>query len=150
MPKTTTLADKEALLAKMQADRQALARPVPRRSTPSLGATGAAWARTTALAAGAALGWPPFLKQPLRAMTAVALRDRFSELLARSQVRRVSGPLHDPDLARLAKSISEVREAAARSASEREIEQLRVQLDQQVRHLRALRASRDAAPAAAP
>lgn len=146
MSKTTTQADKLALLAKMEGDRQALARPVaPHR--PVRSTVGAAWARTTALAAGAALGWPPFLKQPLRAMTAVALRDRFTELLRRSQVRRVSGPLHDPDLARLAKTIAEVREAAARLADEREIEQLRQQLDEQVRQLRAMRAARNVVPA---
>ncbi|WP_313622819.1 hypothetical protein [Achromobacter sp.] len=150
MPKTTTLADKQALLAKMERDRQALARPAPlSKPTSSLSAAGAAWARTTALAAGAAIGWPPFLRQPLRAMAAVALRDRFSELLTRSQVRRVSGPLHNPDLARLAKSIEDVREAAARSASEREIEQLRLQLDEQVRRLRALREPRSATPGVA-
>lgn len=153
MPKTTTFADKEALLAKMQRDRQALAGPA-RRSPPHDAAAGA-WARTIALAVGATLGWPPFLKQPLRAMAVVALRARLSEVLIRSKVRRVSGPLHDPnlapelaadlapDLARVAAAISDVQAATARSASPQEIEHLRLQLDAQVRRLRALRASPD-------
>lgn len=145
MPKTTTSADKQALLAKMQRDRQALAGPA-RRSPPHDAAAGA-WARTIALAVGAMLGWPPFLKQPLRAMAVVALRARLSEFLIRSKVRRVSGPLHDPDLApdlaRLAAAISDVQAATARSASSQEIEHLRLQLDAQVRRLRALRASPD-------
>ncbi len=137
MPKTTTLADKEALLAKMERDRQALDIPMPRRVP--LGRAGGAWARTAALAAGATLGWPRFLRQPLRAMAAVAMRDRFAELMGRMQVRRVSDPMSAPELARLEKMMAEVRAAAARSADDAEIERLRAQLDLQVARLRKLR-----------
>lgn len=135
---TTTLADKVALLAKMERDRQALAVPM-RRSAPR-STVGAAWARTAALAAGATLGWPRFLRQPLRAMAAVAMRDRVSELMGRMQVRRVSNPMPDPDMARLEKMVEAVRAAAERSADDAEIERLRAQLDDQVRRLRTARA----------
>ncbi|AVJ29138.1 hypothetical protein [Achromobacter spanius] len=138
MPKTTTLADKVALLAKMERDRQALAVPM-RRSSPR-STVGAAWARTAALAAGATLGWPSFLRQPLRAMAAVAMRDRVSELMGRMQVRRVSNPMPDPDMARLEKLMADVRDVAERSADDAEIERLRAQLDDQVRRLRTARA----------
>lgn len=137
MPKTTTLADKEALLAKMERDRQALDVPMPRRVP--LNRAGGAWARTAALAAGATLGWPRFLRQPLRAMAAVAMRDRVAELMGRMQVRRVSDPMSDPELARLEKMMADVRAAAARSADDAEIERLRAQLDLQVARLRKLR-----------
>lgn len=148
MPKTTTLADKQALLAKMERDRQELAASAtPATRGVRFGRSGAAWARTTALAAGAALGWPPFLKQPLRAMTAVALRDRFTELLNRSHVRRVSGTLSDADIARLTTLIADLRAAAARSAAPDEIEPLRSQLDAQVRRLRAMQGASTGVPA---
>jgi hypothetical protein len=137
MPKMTTLADKEALLAKMERDRQALAVPMARSAPRST--AGGAWARTAALAAGATLGWPRFLRQPLRAMAAVAMRDRVNELMGRMQVRRVSNPLPDPDMARLEKMVEEVRAAAARSADDAEIERLRAELDDQVRRLRTAR-----------
>lgn len=142
MPKTTTLADKEALLAKMERDRQALDVPMPRRLP--LNRAGGAWARTAALAAGATLGWPRFLRQPLRAMAAVAMRDRFAELMGRMQVRRVSDPMSDPELARLEKMMADVRAAAARSADDAEIERLRAQLDLQVARLRKLRVQQPA------
>lgn len=154
MPKTTTLADKEALLAKMERDRRALAIPMT-RSAPA-GRSGSAWARTAALAAGATLGWPRFLRQPLRAMAAVAMRHRFAELMGRMQVRRVSNPATDPDMERLLKMMADVRAAAVSSADEAEIERLRAELDAQVRLLRAARASRGvpaprtAAPVMAP
>jgi len=134
----TTLADKAALLAKMERDRQALSVPMARSAPRSK--VGGAWARTAALAAGASLGWPKFLRQPLRAMAAVALRDRVNELMGRMQVRRVSNPLPDPDMARLEKMVEEVRAAAVRSADDAEIERLRAQLDDQVRRLRTARA----------
>ena len=137
MPKTTTLADKEALLAKMERDRQALDIPRPRRVP--LNRAGGAWARTAALAAGATLGWPRFLRQPLRAMAAGAMRDRLAELMGRMQVRRVSDPMSDPELARLEKMMADVRAAAARSADDAEVERLRAQLDLQVARLRKLR-----------
>lgn len=137
MPKTTTLADKEALLTKMERDRQALDIPRPRRVP--LHRAGGAWARTAALAAGATLGWPRFLRQPLRAMAAVAMRDRLAELMGRMQVRRVSDPMSDPELARLEKMMADVRAAAARSADDAEVERLRAQLDLQVARLRKLR-----------
>lgn len=137
MPKTTTLADKEALLAKMERDRQALDIPRPRRVP--LNRAGGAWARTAALAAGATLGWPRFLRQPLRAMAAVAMRDRLAELMGRMQVRRVSDPMSDPELARLEKMMADVRAAAARSTDDAEVERLRAQLDLQVARLRKLR-----------
>lgn len=138
MPKMTTLADKEALLAKMERDRQALAVPMLRSAPRST--VGSAWARTAALAAGASLGWPRFLRQPLRAMAAVAMRDRVNELMGRMQVRRVSNPMPDPDMVRLEKMVEEVRAAAARLADDAEIERLRAQLDDQVRKLRTARA----------
>ncbi|CAB3885086.1 hypothetical protein LMG26689_03687 [Achromobacter animicus] len=138
MPKMTTLADKAALLAKMERDRQALSVPMARSAPRSK--VGGAWARTAALAAGASLGWPKFIRQPLRAMAAVALRDRVNELMGRMQVRRVSNPLPDPDMTRLEKMIEEVRAAAVRSADDAEIERLRAQLDDQVRLLRTARA----------
>ncbi|MFJ3464210.1 hypothetical protein [Achromobacter spanius] len=148
MPKMTTLADKVALLAKMERDRQALAVPM-RRSTAPRNTVGAAWARTAALAAGATLGWPRILRQPLRAMAAVAMRDRVSELMGRMQVRRVSNPMPDPDMAKLEKMVEAVRAAALRTADDAEIERLRAQLDDQVRRLRtarALQASQAARP----
>lgn len=140
MSKTTTLADKEALLAKMERDRQALAIALP-RGVPAgrSGGPGGAWVRTAALAAGGALGWPRFLRQPLRAMAAIAMRDRVAELMRRLQVRRVSDPLPDPDLAQLATMVAQVRAAAAQSVDLAEIERLRAQLDEQVRRLRTLR-----------
>ncbi|HWL28896.1 MAG TPA: hypothetical protein VNQ97_08300 [Burkholderiaceae bacterium] len=140
MSKTTTLADKEALLAKMERDRQALAIALP-RGVPAgrSGGPGGAWVRTAALAAGGALGWPRFLRQPLRAMAAIAMRDRVAELMRRLQVRRVSDPLPDPDLAQLATMVAQVRAATAQSADLAEIERLRAQLDEQVRRLRTLR-----------
>lgn len=140
MPKTTTLADKEALLAKMERDRRALAIPMPRSA--HVGRSGSAWARTAALAAGATFGWPRFLRQPLRAMAAVAMRDRVAELMGRMQVRRISNPSSDPDMERLAKMMADVRAAAVSSADQAEIERLRSQLDAQVRQLRTARASR--------
>jgi hypothetical protein len=150
MHKATTLADKDALLAKMDRDRQALARPSLRRVPPVSSGLAGAWARTTALTAGAALGWPPFLKQPLRARAAVALRARFAELLERSQVRRVSGALTDPDMIQLATMISDVRAAALRATDEQEVEMLRAKLDAEVRRLRAVRAARNAMAPVAP
>lgn len=138
MPKMTTLADKEALLAKMERDRQALFVPMARGAPRSR--VGGAWARTAALAAGATLGWPRFLRQPLRAMAAVAMRDRINELMGRMQVRRVSNPMPDPDMAKLEKLVEAVRASALRSADDAEIERLRAQLDDQVRRLRTARA----------
>lgn len=138
MPKMTTLADKEALLAKMERDRQSLSVPMARSAPRSR--VGGAWARTAALAAGATLGWPPFLRQPLRAMAAVAMRDRINELMGRMQVRRVSNPMPDPDMAKLETMVEAVRAAALRSADDAEIERLRAQLDDQVRRLRTARA----------
>lgn len=143
MPKTTTLADKEALLAKMERDRRALAVPMSRRA--HVGKSGGAWARTAALAAGATFGWPRLLRQPLRAMAAVAMRDRVAELMGRMQVRRISDPPTDPDMERLAKLMADVRAAAVSSADKAEIERLRSQLDAQVRQLRTARASRNLA-----
>ena len=153
MPKTTTLADKEALLAKMERDRRALAIPMPRSATARR--SGSAWARTAALAAGATFGWPRFLRQPLRAMAAVAMRDRVAELMGRMQVRRISDPPSDPDMAALVKMMADVRAAAVSSEDQAEIERLRTQLDAQVRQLRTARASRNlttplAAPGSAP
>jgi len=137
MPKTTTQADKQALLAKMDRDRReladAFARAAPARS-PAKG-----WGTATALTAGAALGWPSFLKQPLRAMAAVAVRDRLAAVLRRRHVRRASGALPDADVAQLAKLAADLRAASARSADAHEIERLRRQLDELVRRLRALR-----------
>ncbi|WP_434643978.1 hypothetical protein [Achromobacter piechaudii] len=151
MPKTTTQADKDALLAKMEEDREALRRAAPRFSrSPSFGLAGAAWAKTTALTAGAALGWPSFLKKPLRAAAAVALRARFAELLERRNTRRVSGALPASEVDRLTRMIAELRAATARvqvaeasvgleaEAQAQEIERLRIQLDEQVTRLRAL------------
>ncbi|MGE8635353.1 MAG: hypothetical protein ACN6P8_17565 [Achromobacter piechaudii] len=151
MPKTTTQADKDALLAKMEEDREALRRAAPRFSrSPSFGLAGAAWAKTTALTAGAALGWPSFLKKPLRAAAAVALRARFAELLERRNTRRVSGALPVSEVERLTGMIAELRAATARvqvaeasvgleaETQAQEIERLRIQLDEQVTRLRAL------------
>jgi len=139
MPKTTTPADKQALLAKMDRDRReladAFARAVPADS-PAKG-----WGTATALTAGAMLGWPSFLKQPLRAMAAVAVRDRLAALLRRRHVRRASGALPDADVAQLAKLAADLRVAAAGSADPGEVERLRAQLDEHVRRLRALRAA---------
>src|SRR5690606_40797296 len=58
----TTQADKQALLAKMEQDRRELADAFGRATGPDPSARG--WASTTALAAGAVVGWPPFLKKP--------------------------------------------------------------------------------------
>ncbi|MDX3984443.1 MAG: hypothetical protein QHC88_04230 [Achromobacter sp.] len=149
MPKTTTQADKDALLAKMEHDRQVLRRAgIASARSPSFGQAGAAWAKTTALAAGAALGWPPFLKQPLRAMTVVALRARVAELLDRRNTRRVSGILPAPEVERLTRLIAELRASMARlealgpevttGADAIEAERLRMQLDEHVQRLRAL------------
>lgn len=138
MSKTTTQADKDVLLAKMERDRELLAISLP-RSAP-VGRSAGGWARTAALAAGATLGWPRFLRRPLRAMAAVSLRDRVAELLSRAQVRRASNPEPDPDLVQLAKMVAQVRAAAARQADHAEIERLRVQLDEQVSRLRKARA----------
>ena len=148
MPKTTTLADKTILLEKMERDRQLLS-VAPARRVP-MSTAGAAWAKAAALTAGAALPWPGVLRQPLRAMAAVAMRERFAELLRRSHVRRASDHLTDPvlnpDLARLASKISEVHSAAERGADLAEIEALRVQLDAAVRDVRARRAARVGQP----
>ncbi|EFF73276.1 hypothetical protein [Achromobacter piechaudii] len=162
MPKTTTQADKDALLAKMEEDREALRRAAPRFSrSPSFGLAGAAWAKTTALTAGAALGWPSFLKKPLRAAAAVALRARFAELLERRNTRRVSGALPASEVERLTRMIAELRTATARvqvaeasvgleaEAQAREIERLRIQLDEQVARLRALQRKATVATVAA-
>lgn len=151
MSKTTTLADKQALLAKMERDRRALALALPRSARPERpGGAAAAWARTAALAAGASLGWPRFLRQPLRAMAAVAMRDRVAELMGRMQVRRVSNPLPDPDMLRLAKLIADVRAAAESAHDDAEIERLRALLDAQVSRLRTQRAPRPAPALTAP
>lgn len=162
MPKTTTQADKDALLAKMEEDREALRRAAPRFSrSPSFGLAGAAWAKTTALTAGAALGWPSFLKKPLRAAAAVALRARFAELLERRNTRRVSGALPASEVERLTRMIAELRTATARvqvaeasvgleaETQAREIERLRTQLDEQVTRLRALQRKATVATVAA-
>ncbi len=162
MPKTTTQADKDALLAKMEEDREALRRAAPRFSrSPSFGLAGAAWAKTTALTAGAALGWPSFLKKPLRAAAAVALRARFAELLERRNTRRVSGALPASEVERLTGMIAELRTATARvqvaeasvgleaEAQAQEIERLRIQLDEQVTRLRALQRKATVATVAA-
>ncbi|CAB3731733.1 hypothetical protein [Achromobacter piechaudii] len=162
MPKTTTQADKDALLAKMEEDREALRRAAPRFSrSPSFGLAGAAWAKTTALTAGAALGWPSFLKKPLRAAAAVALRARFAELLERRNTRRVSGALPVSEVERLTGMIAELRAATARvqvaeasvgleaEAQAQEIERLRTQLDEQVTRLRALQRKATVATVAA-
>lgn len=162
MPKTTTQADKDALLAKMEEDREALRRAAPRFSrSPSFGLAGAAWAKTTALTAGAALGWPSFLKKPLRAAAAVALRARFAELLERRNTRRVSGALPASEVERLTGMIAELRAATARvqiaeasvgleaETQAQEIERLRTQLDEQVTRLRALQRKATVATVAA-
>lgn len=162
MPKTTTQADKDALLAKMEEDREALRRAAPRFSrSPSFGLAGAAWAKTTALTAGAALGWPSFLKKPLRAAAAVALRARFAELLERRNTRRVSGALPASEVERLTRMIAELRTATARvqvaeasvgleaETQAQEIERLRTQLDEQVTRLRALQRKATVATVAA-
>ncbi|HYG43880.1 MAG TPA: hypothetical protein VEA17_13250 [Bordetella sp.] len=144
MPKTTTQADKQALLAKMESDRRELADAFGRAAfsgPPSKG-----WASTTALAAGAALGWPRFLKKPLRAMAVVAMRDRLASVLRRRHVRRVSAPLPDAEIARLAQLVADLRASAAQSADPQDIEQLRRQLDEHVHRLRALRAAGTDAP----
>jgi hypothetical protein len=86
------------------------------------------------------------LRQPLRAMAAVAMRDRVNELMGRMQVRRVSNPMPDPDMAKLEKMVEEVRAAAVRLADDAEIERLRAQLDDQVRRLRTARALRPLDP----
>ncbi|CAM3847344.1 DUF3618 domain-containing protein [Bordetella tumulicola] len=139
----TTQADRQALLVKMEHDRQELVRSFIR--TAPGGGSSAAWVKTTALAAGAALGWPPFLKQPLRAMTAVALRDRFADLLSRRHTRRVSDASRDADIAELTKLTSHLRASAATAADPQRIEQLRSQVDE---HVRRLRASRNDSPPA--
>ncbi|CAB3826416.1 hypothetical protein [Achromobacter piechaudii] len=162
MPKTTTQADKDALLAKMEEDREALRRAAPRFSrSPSFGLAGAAWAKTTALTAGAALGWPSFLKKPLRAAAAVALRARFAELLERRNTRRVSGALPASEVERLTGMIAELRAATApvqiaeasvgleAETQAQEIERLRIQLDEQVTRLRALQRKATVATVAA-
>ncbi|OZI73735.1 hypothetical protein [Bordetella genomosp. 2] len=148
MPKTTTQADKEALLAKMARERRELADAVGRAAPARQ--PGRGWAATTALAAGAAVGWPPFLRQPLRAMAAVAVRDRIASLWRRRRVRRASGPLPDAEIARLAQLVADLRAAAERADDPRAVEQLRLQLDEQVRRLRALRQAPADAPPPAP
>ncbi|MBV7483962.1 hypothetical protein [Bordetella sp. BOR01] len=144
MSKTTTQADKQALLAKMEHDRCELAEAFGRAALPGKASRG--WASTTALAAGAALGWPPFLKKPLRAMAMVAVRDRLASVLRRRHVRRASAPLPDAEIARLAQLVAELRASAARSADPGDIEQLRRQLDEHVHRLRALQAAAAEAP----
>ncbi|MCD0502779.1 hypothetical protein [Bordetella petrii] len=145
MPKITTPADKQALLDKMELDRRQLADAFARAAHAGKPSRG--WAATTALAAGAAVGWPPFLKQPLRAMATVAVRDRLASLLRRRHVRRASAPLPDEEVARLAQLVADLRAAAERAADAQEIEHLRAQLDAHVRRLRELQAARVGPPA---
>jgi|SRR5690606_18835909 hypothetical protein len=141
MSKTTTQADKLALLAKMERDRRELADAFGRLAAPPGSSRSKGWGSATALAAGAALGWPRFLKQPMRAMAMVAVRDRLASMLQRRKVRRVSAPLPDAEIASLAQQVADLRAAAARSADAQEIEALRHQLDEHVQRLRALRAA---------
>ncbi|MBO1110334.1 hypothetical protein [Bordetella petrii] len=136
MPKTTTQADKQALLAKMERDRRELADAFGRAAALANAPGAKGWASTAALAAGAALGWPRFLKQPLRAMAAVAVRDRLASVLKRRHVRRASAPLPDAEAASLAQRVAGLRAAAERSADAQEIEALRRELDEQVQRLR--------------
>lgn len=138
----TTQADKQALLAKMEQDRRELADAFGRVAGPDRSARG--WASTTALAAGAVVGWPPFLKKPLRAMAAMALRERLAGVLRRRRQRRVSAPLPDAEIAQLAKAMADLRLAAERAANPQEVERLRAELDAQVLRLRELREARGA------
>lgn len=137
MPKTTTQAEKDALLAKMERDRAALADAFARAATQMKTSNG--WASTTALAAGAVIGWPRFLKKPLRAMAAVALRDRVTNVLKRRH-RRASPPAANPEVDRLAQLTADLRQAIERIAPAEEIERIRRELDDQVERIRELKA----------
>jgi len=139
MPKSTTQADKQALLAKMERDRRELADAFGRAAALARPAGG--WASTTALAAGAVAGWPPFLKKPLRAMATLAVRDRLAEVWKRRHRRRASAPLPDAEIAHLAQLMADLRLSAERATDAGQVEQLRRQLDEQVRRLRELRAA---------
>ncbi|OZI49835.1 hypothetical protein [Bordetella genomosp. 4] len=138
MPKTTTQAEKDALLAKMERDRAELADAFARAATHTKTSSG--WASTTALAAGAVIGWPRFLKKPMRAMAAVALRDRFSNVLKRRHQRRADSPAANAEVDRLAQLTTDLRQAIERVAPAEEVEHIRRELDDQVRRIRELKA----------
>ncbi|CAM4176168.1 DUF3618 domain-containing protein [Bordetella tumbae] len=142
MPKTTTQAEKDALLAKMERDRDELADAFARAATQTKTSNG--WASTTALAAGAVIGWPRFLKKPLRAMAAVALRDRVTNVLKRRHQRRASPPAANPEVDRLAQLAADLRQAIERIAPAEEIERIRRELDDQVARIRELKALKQA------
>jgi len=138
MPKTTTQAEKDALLAKMERDRAELADAFARAATHTKTSSG--WASTTALAAGAVIGWPRFLKKPMRALAAVALRDRFSNVLKRRHHKRANSPAANAEVDRLAQLTADLRHAIDRVAPAEEVEHIRRELDDQVRRIRELKA----------
>ena len=138
MPKTTTQAEKDALLAKMERDRDELADAFARAAAQTKPSSG--WASTTALAAGAVIGWPRFLKKPLRAMAAVALRDRVSNVLKRRHQSRATLPAANAEVERLAQLTADLRHAIERVAPVEEVERIRRELDGQVVRIRELKA----------
>jgi hypothetical protein len=109
MTKIDHQAEKQTLLAKMELDRAELADALV-RSTPQT-RTSKGWASTTALAAAAGVGWPKFLRKPLRAMAVVSIRERLKEILdRRNDVRQAH---QDPEVERLAQLAADLRHAAA-------------------------------------
>ncbi|MVW80582.1 hypothetical protein [Bordetella sp. 02P26C-1] len=136
MTKIDHQAEKQTLLAKMELDRaqlaDALVHPTPETKTTK------GWASTAALAAGAAVGWPRFLRKPLRAMALVAVRQRVAEILnRRNQVREVPD---DPEMQRLAQLAADLRHAMAQAERPEDVERVRRELDEQVQRVRELRA----------
>ncbi|MVW71013.1 hypothetical protein [Bordetella sp. 15P40C-2] len=136
MTKIDHQAEKQTLLAKMELDRaqlaDALVHPTPETKTTK------GWASTAALAAGAAVGWPRFLRKPLRAMALVAVRQRVAEILnRRNQVREVPD---DPEMQRVAQLAADLRHAMAQAERPEDVERVRRELDEQVQRVRELRA----------
>lgn len=137
MPKINTQVEKQVLLDKMEQDRRELADAISRASVPSPASKG--WASTTALAASAVVGWPRFLKKPLRALAAVSLRDRFTEILARRDVIPGVARPSDPDVARLAQLTADLRQAVDQAAAAEEVERIQLELNAQVHRIRELK-----------
>lgn len=135
MTKIDEQAEKQTLLAKMDVDRaqltDALTYCEPRTQTSK------GWTSTAALAAGAAVGWPRFLRKPLRAMAMVAIKNRVSEMLQR---RSGSQAPRDPELERLAQLAADLRHAVAQAERVEDVERVRRELDEQVRRVREQRA----------
>jgi len=135
MSKITNQTEKDILLEKMAADRRRLAEALS-DGTPA-DPLSKGWVSTTALTAGAMVGWPSFLRKPLRAMAAMSWRERLKEVLSQGTARYRHRRTPDPEIVRLAQLTDDLRFAVERNAETDEIARIQRELDEHMDRLRA-------------